>query len=90
MTASTLLLVQSERQIMAAALLRKTSALAVERPEDHLANTTSLECGRKATAMATIPDPSILPRLLRFRDAPAYVGMDRNRFNSEVRLFDPT
>ena len=28
---------------------------------------------------------SILPRMIRLRDAPAYVGMDRNRFNSEVR-----
>jgi hypothetical protein len=27
----------------------------------------------------------ILPRLVRFRDAPTYVGMDRNRFNREVR-----
>ena len=27
----------------------------------------------------------ILPRLLRFRDAPSYLGMDRNRFNQEVR-----
>lgn len=26
----------------------------------------------------------LLPRLIRFRDAPAYLGMDRNRFNSEV------
>ena len=26
-----------------------------------------------------------LPRLLRFRDAPGYLGMDRNRFNREVR-----
>jgi integrase len=25
------------------------------------------------------------PRLLRFRDAPAYLGMDKNRFNREVR-----
>ena len=25
------------------------------------------------------------PRLLRLRDAPSYVGMDRNRFNKEVR-----
>jgi predicted DNA-binding transcriptional regulator AlpA len=25
------------------------------------------------------------PRILRFRDAPIYLGMDRNRFNSEVR-----
>ena len=25
------------------------------------------------------------PRILRFRDAPRYLGMDRNRFNAEVR-----
>ncbi len=25
------------------------------------------------------------PRLIRFRDAPFYLGMDRNRFNAEVR-----
>jgi hypothetical protein len=25
------------------------------------------------------------PRLIRFRDAPRYFGMDRNRFNAEVR-----
>ena len=27
----------------------------------------------------------ILPRLIRMRDAPAYLGMDKNRFNREVR-----
>ena len=27
----------------------------------------------------------LLPRLVRFRDAPFYLGMDRNRFNAEVR-----
>ena len=27
----------------------------------------------------------IQPRLIRFRDAPFYLGMDRNRFNAEVR-----
>ena len=26
-----------------------------------------------------------MPRLIRFRDAPRYLGMDRNRFNAEVR-----
>jgi hypothetical protein len=31
--------------------------------------------------------PIVLPRLLRFRDAPHYLGMDRNRFNAEVRPF---
>jgi predicted DNA-binding transcriptional regulator AlpA len=27
----------------------------------------------------------ILPRLIRYRDAPNYLGMDRNRFDAEVR-----
>lgn len=27
------------------------------------------------------------PRLIRLRDAPKYLGMDRNRFNNEVRPF---
>ena len=27
----------------------------------------------------------LLPRLVRLRDAPAYLGMDRNRFNRKVR-----
>ena len=34
--------------------------------------------------IATSPIP---PRLLRFRDAPRYLGMDRNRFNVEVRPY---
>ena len=29
--------------------------------------------------------PRLLPRIVRFRDAPSYLGMDRNRFNAEVR-----
>jgi hypothetical protein len=28
---------------------------------------------------------SMLPRFVRHRDAPTYLGMDRNRFNTEVR-----
>lgn len=31
--------------------------------------------------------PRPLPRVIRFRDAPAYLGMDRNRFNAEVRPY---
>ena len=27
----------------------------------------------------------LLPRLIRLRDAPLYIGMDRNRFNKEAR-----
>ena len=32
----------------------------------------------------------IKPRLIRLRDAPYYVGMDKNRFNSDVRPFIQT
>lgn len=31
--------------------------------------------------------PQPAPRIIRFRDAPAYLGMDRNCFNAEVRPF---
>jgi hypothetical protein len=31
--------------------------------------------------------PKVQPRIIRFRDAPFYLGMDRNRFNAEVRPF---
>ncbi len=32
------------------------------------------------------PLPSgVVPRLIRFRDAPRYLGLDRNRFNADVR-----
>ncbi len=27
----------------------------------------------------------VQPRLIRFKDIPLYIGMDRNRFNAEVR-----
>ena len=40
------------------------------------------DSGMTRTVQITSP---LLPRLLRLRDAPAYLGMDRNRFNSEVR-----
>ncbi len=29
----------------------------------------------------------VTPRFFRLRDAPAYLGMDRNRFNAEVRPY---
>src|SRR4029077_5834405 len=35
--------------------------------------------------MKSQSDARVTPRLIRFRDAPFYVGMDRNRFNAEVR-----
>jgi hypothetical protein len=36
----------------------------------------------KPTAMSAT---QLLPRFIRFRDAPFYLGMDRNRFNTDVR-----
>ncbi|MGO9121231.1 MAG: hypothetical protein ACLQPD_26925 [Desulfomonilaceae bacterium] len=30
---------------------------------------------------------TVLPRLIRLRDAPRYLGMDPNRFNAEVRPY---
>ena len=35
--------------------------------------------------MANCPREAGQPRILRFRDAPSYLGMDRNRFNAQVR-----
>ncbi|NRP95058.1 hypothetical protein XMG59_001154 [Marinobacterium sp. xm-g-59] len=32
-------------------------------------------------------EPILLPRLIRLRDAPFYLGMDRNRFGEEVRPY---
>ena len=29
--------------------------------------------------------PPVLPRFIRLRDAPSYLGMDKNRFNREIR-----
>ena len=31
--------------------------------------------------------PQINPRFIRHRDAPGYLGMDKNRFNAECRPF---
>ena len=40
--------------------------------------------GRKLVPIAA-RTLAITPRLLRVRDAPAYAGMDRNKFNTELR-----
>jgi hypothetical protein len=34
------------------------------------------------TRLSTV---TLVPRLIRLRDAPRYLGMDKNRFNREVR-----
>ena len=33
--------------------------------------------------------PTLQPYFIRLRDAPFYLGMDKNRFNTEVRPFLP-
>jgi hypothetical protein len=43
---------------------------------------TGRTANRKASAA-----PALLPRFVRLRDAPFYLGMDRNHFNAEVRQF---
>ena len=35
------------------------------------------------------PIVAIIPRIIRIRDAPFYLGMDKNRFNKEVRPYVP-
>jgi hypothetical protein len=47
----------------------------------------SLEPAEAAPVLEARPpnSASIAPRFIRVRDAPAYLGMDRNRFNREVR-----
>ncbi len=39
------------------------------------------------TAKSEHAAPDLAPRIVRFRDAPRYLGMDRNRFNAEVRPY---
>jgi len=42
---------------------------------------------RKCTQNASNRGILIMPRVLRLRDAPRYLGMNRNLFNSDVRPF---
>ena len=39
------------------------------------------------TRASEISSRCLLPRLIRLRDAPFYLGMDPNRFNREVRPY---
>ena len=38
-------------------------------------------------SVATSRNLVLQPRMIRLKDAPGYLGMDRNRFNTEVRPF---
>ena len=44
----------------------------------------SVRARQGLTSRSTDVSP-ILPRFIRLRDAPSYLGMDKNRFNREVR-----
>ena len=52
---------------------------------------TPITSGARGPRRAPHTDPEtagvarLLPRLIRARDAPFYLGMDRNRFHTEVR-----
>ena len=37
--------------------------------------------------LAAVRAAALLPRIIRLRDTPLYLGMDRNRFNTEVRPY---
>jgi len=41
--------------------------------------------GRPVAGRSPASLVAILPRFVRLRDAPAFFGMDKNRFNREVR-----
>ena len=49
----------------------------------------TLTCPCKAVPSKTRSGGTIVlqPRVVRFKDAPGYLGMDRNRFNAEVRPY---
>jgi hypothetical protein len=38
-----------------------------------------------AAPLSAGPDRNSAPRFVRLRDAPRYLGMDKNRFNRDVR-----
>ncbi len=46
----------------------------------------SFEAHSLPEQMSLFPTPPrLVPRFIRMRDAPAYLGMDKNRFNRDVR-----
>ena len=47
---------------------------------------TSFESKKRSRSVETT-SPGPASRLIRFREAPRYLGMDRNRFNAEVRPY---
>ena len=48
---------------------------------------SSTRVSNKSLKRRASPVAILLPRFIRFRDAPFYLGMDRNRFNAEVRPY---
>jgi hypothetical protein len=49
-------------------------------------NEDSFEAHSLSEQMSLFPTPPrLVPRFIRMRDAPSYLGMDKNRFNRDVR-----
>jgi hypothetical protein len=49
-------------------------------------NEDSFEAHSLSEQMSLFPTPPrLVPRFIRMRDAPSYFGMDKNRFNRDVR-----
>jgi hypothetical protein len=53
--------------------------------QDKVMESTAETSSPETAKVCAEPHARLLPRVLRLKDAPAYLGMDRNRFNKEVR-----
>lgn len=76
------------RRILIADRLRKPVSSAPEhtaRDHDEAARALISNAGADPPPPSHIRCRAPISRIIRFRDAPRYLGMDRNRFNAEVR-----
>ena len=64
-------------------LKASNSELSEDPPNSRGTNSVSIDSKNPTAVSAN----QLLPRFIRFRDAPFYLGMDCNRFNTEVRPY---
>lgn len=69
------------------AVCRRPRACDQLEPPDQPNNGDNNSVSKDSEKPAVVSATQLLPRFVRFRDAPFYVGMDRNRFNTEVRPY---
>jgi hypothetical protein len=50
-----------------------------------MVNAIKNNSGERDTPLLGYESPALLPRFIRVKFAPKYLGMDKNRFNDEVR-----